>query len=146
MDQKQALAAIDRVFGGLPRPEPLIRNPNHCCECAEHEETLSVVTPETIGLEQVGSPAWDPVCYLSDAGYRYFMPGLARLALGTGEAYYLDQFLFHLDSGRVDVLSESEKKAVATFLDHVLETMCEEVDESMNLIELGRVMDKLAGT
>ncbi len=146
MDKDQVLADIDRVFGDLPRPEPLCRNPNHCCECAEHEEVLQSVTPQTIGLEQVGSPAWDPICYVSDAGFRYFMPGLSRLALGSGDAYYLDQFLFHLDSGRVDILNEEEKKAVAQLLDHVLEAMCDEVDRNMNLNDLGRVIDKLAGT
>ena len=70
---------------------------------------------------QVGSPAWDPVCYLTDEAYRYFMPGFARLMLGRGDDYYLDQFLFHLESGRIACLDEEQCRAVADLLDYLYE-------------------------
>ena len=100
MDRDAVLAAIDRAFGELPRPETMVRNPNHCDECAEHEATMQGLTPQTVGLEEVGSPAWDPVCFLSDAAFCYFMPGLARLALNV-EGYYIGQLLFPLDQTTV---------------------------------------------
>jgi len=90
MSKQEVLAKINEVFGSLPRPVQFVRNPDHCDECEEHEETLAKLTPETISLKEVGSPAWDPMAFASDTSYQYFLPGLARLALGKGERYYLD--------------------------------------------------------
>jgi hypothetical protein len=134
---------IDRAFRN-ERPARMVRNPDHCDECAEHEETMQAVTPETVSLDRVGSSAWDPVCYLTDEAYRYFMPGFARLALGRGDGYYLDQFLFHLESGRVACLNEEQCRAVANLLDHLYETMADEIDGDMDDKVLGHVMDLLA--
>jgi len=136
------LAAIDEAFG-CERPAQMVRNPGHCDECAEHEVTMQAVTPETVSLDQVSSPAWDPVCYLTDEAWRYFSPGLARLALGRGDGYYLDQFLFHLESGRVECLDARQCRAIATLLDHLYETMAGEIEENMDDKVLGHVMDLL---
>jgi hypothetical protein len=138
------LSAIDEAFRS-DRPARMVRNPSHCCECAEHEEAMQSVTPETVSLKQVGSPAWDPVCYLSEEAYRYFMPGLARLARGRGDAYYLDQFLFHLESGRIDGLNGQQCRALGALLDDLYETMSDEIDGNMDDRTLGHVMDLLEG-
>jgi hypothetical protein len=84
MEIEGILAAIDEAFG-CDRPVQMVRNPGHCDECTEHEGTMQAVTPETVSLDQVGGLAWDPVCYLTDEAWRYFVPGLARLALGRGD-------------------------------------------------------------
>lgn len=104
---------------------------------------MQAVTPETVSLEQVGSPAWDPVCYLTDEAWRYFMPGFARLALGRGGHYYLDQFLFHLESGRVNCLNAKQCRVLSAFIDHLYETMADEIEGNMDDKSLGRVMDLL---
>lgn len=146
MSKQEILSKIDAVFGKLPRPAQFIRNPRHCDECEEHEETLSKVNPKTISLKEVGSPAWDPMSFASDASYQYFVPGLARLALGREKEYYLDQFLFHLDSGRIDEMNPAQKRALADFLWFVYETMPEEVDSKhLGDVEWARVIDKLEG-
>lgn len=121
----------------------MVRDPAHCDECAEHEDTMQSVTPETVSLDQVGSPAWDPVCFITDEAWRYFMPGLARLALGRGEDYYLDQFLFQLESGRIDSLDRAQCQAVAALLDQLYETNSTEIEENMDDKALGHVMDLL---
>lgn len=136
------LAAIDEAFG-CDRPAQMVRNPGHCDECAEHEGTMQAVTPETVALDQVGSPAWDPVCYLTDEAYRHFMPGFARLALGTGDNYYLDEFLSHLESGRIDCLDTKQCRAIAALTDHLYETMADEIEGNMDDKVLGHVMDLL---
>jgi hypothetical protein len=142
MEAGRISAAVDKAFGG-DRPGQMGRNPQHCDECAEHEEVMQAVTPETVSLAQVGSPAWDPVCFLSDEAYRYFMPGFVRLALGRGDDYYLDQFLFHLESGRVECLNEEQCRAIAALLDHLYETRAGEIDDHMDDKVLGHVMDLL---
>jgi hypothetical protein len=98
IDKVEVLEAIDRAFAAASRPKHFLTDPNHCCECQEHEETLQGVTPETISLTQVGSPAWDPLCGTTPEGFQYFMPGLARLAFGKGGDYFPDSLLFHLES------------------------------------------------
>ena len=84
MDLQEIFQDIEKVFGELPRPEPLLSNPKHCEECEEHEQTLQTVIPDTISLKEAGSPAWDPMNYVTDETFQYFMPGLARLALLKG--------------------------------------------------------------
>lgn len=143
MEIQELTAAVDKAFGG-DRPARMGRNPEHCCECAEHEEIMQAVTPETVALAQVGSPAWDPVCFLTDEAYCYFMPGFARLVLGRGDDYYLDQFLFHLESGRVSCLNEEQCRAIAALLDHLYETRSDEIEDNMDDKVLGHVMDLLA--
>jgi hypothetical protein len=145
MDRAAALAAIDRAFGTLARPAVMGRSPQHCDECADHEATMQAVTPETVTLEQVGNPAWDPICYVTDEAFCYFMPGLARLALGTGEDYYLDQFLFHLEQGfRIDAFTAEQRRAVALLLDHIAAIMLNNPQADLDLDRLGHVMDTLA--
>ncbi len=142
MATERISAAIDRAFR-CDRPLGMVRNPAHCDECAEHEDTMQAVTPETVSLDQVGSPAWDPVCYLTDEAYRYFMPGFARLALGRGDDYSLDEFLSHLESGRIACLDAEQCQAIAALLDHLHETMADEIEDNMDDKVLGHVMDLL---
>jgi hypothetical protein len=142
MEIEGILAGIDEAFG-CDRPARRVRNPGHCDECAEHEGTMQAVTPETVSLDQVGNLAWDPVCYLTDEAWRYFVPGLARLAPGHGDGYYLDQFLFHLESGRIDCLNAEQCRALSALLDHLYETMASEIEGSMDDKILGHVMDLL---
>ncbi|MBZ0291330.1 MAG: hypothetical protein K8L99_02075 [Anaerolineae bacterium] len=145
MDKDTVLAAIDKAFGHLSRPQAMVRNPNHCDECADHEAVMQAVTPQTVSLQEVGSPAWDPVCFLSDEAFCYFMPGLARLSLNSGQDYYLSQFLFHLEQGfRIDPMNAEQRRALAQLIDYIGETMLDEVINNMDDHGLARVMDLLA--
>jgi len=115
MTDSDLLDAVARTFGGHPRPR-VFTNADHCCECAEHNQTLSAHTPESLSVDDVGNPGWDPICFATPSAYLYFFPGLARLALtGSGRAFYLDQFVFHL-SNRLDLLDDSERNVVRTLL------------------------------
>lgn len=144
MDRRQALAGIDAAFGNIPQPAPLLVNPDHCSECAEHEETLQAVTRDTISMKEVGSPAWDPLCHVTAETFQYFMPGLARLALGAGKDYYLDSFLFHLEYRQVDAFSPPQCKAVLDLLWHAYEALGREIDSTpWGDCDLSRVIDKL---
>jgi hypothetical protein len=142
MEAAPLLSRIAEVFQ-CGRPARMVRNPGHCDECAEHEDTMQSVAPDTVSLLQVGSPAWDPVCFLSNEAWCYFMPGLARLALGRGDDYYLDQFLYHLESGRIEGLDSAQCEATGALLDHLYETMADEIEDNMDDKALGHVMDLL---
>lgn len=142
----EILAAIDDAFQ-CERPAHLGRDPDHtrdCPECAEHNETMEPLTPLTVDFEAVGTEAWHPLHFLSDDAFKYFMPGLARLATGTGERYFLSQLLFQLESGRVDAFVAAQCRAVAALLDQLYETMAGEIEDNMDADILGSAMDRLA--
>lgn len=137
----------ERLFGDVPRPEHFT-DYRHCCECAEHDETFRAHTPGSIGPDELGSPAWDPLCFATEEAFRYFFPALVRLALqGTGERYYLSQFLFHLirdgrRNSRWKAFSPQQRLFVVEVLENLLEEKAEEIDNNrdsdaiLNAIEI----------
>ena len=124
MDWKQQALLIFNV----PKPAHF-GNYRHCCECAEHDETLSAYAVDSIGLEQLGHPSWNPLCFASAEGLRYYMPALIRLTLETidnpGERY-LEQMLFHfiqdgMGNRLVSVCSKEQREFVADFLEYLID-------------------------
>jgi hypothetical protein len=108
----------------------------HCCECAEHDETLTAFDVNSIGLRQLGNPGWDPLCFSSPEGLMYYMPALIRLTLDTidkpGEVY-LDQMLFHLiqdgmGNRLVSACSKEQREFVADFLEHLINDYSSQIE------------------
>lgn len=140
---RAAWAEVERAFAAAPRPA-IFGNPAHCCECAEHEATLAAATRESIGLAELGNPGWDPICFVRDEGYLYYFPATARLALGRGEAFYLDQFLFHLNPWRQALFTPSQRRAVLEYLWALLPYHEEELQGcELTLHQLGLRIDQL---
>src|SRR5947209_3270677 len=110
-----------RLFN-VPKPEHFT-NYRHCCECAEHDATLLAHDINSIGIEQLGNPGWDPMCFASVEGLLYYMPALIRLTLDTIDKLqerYLDQLLFHLmrdgkDNDLVRACSLEQRTFIAGF-------------------------------
>ena len=126
-----ALAAIEKEFADIEKPKHFT-NYRHCDECAEHDETLLNATRETISLNELGSPAWDPICFVTNPeAFKYYLPAMARLAAGRGNEFYLDQFLFHLNAERIRFISASGRKAIADYLEELLESMPDEIENCM---------------
>jgi len=119
-------------------------NPEHCGECAEHNETLTTHTSETISLAELGNPGWDPICYLDRIEqFRYYLPALARLSCGKGDDYYLGQFLFHLNQTRIGQLSIAERRMLADFLEELVATMPEEIESNLDSDDVSTCIDRL---
>jgi len=70
MTDSDLLDAVARTFGGHPRPR-VFTNADHCCECAEHNQTLSAHTPESLSVDDVGNPGWDPICFATPSAYLF---------------------------------------------------------------------------
>lgn len=111
-------------------PKPLhFTDYQHCCECAEHDLTLLAYDRNSIGWEQLGSPAYDPLCFSSAEGLMYYLPALVRLTLqgiGNVKESYLDQMLFHLiQDGKhnrlVTACSKEQRRFVAGFLEYLID-------------------------
>ena len=120
------LAKIQEVFRS--NKPTLFVDPNHCSECEEHNQVLLDHTIDTISLSELGNPGWDPICFVDRQGFKYYLPALARLSLGTGDQYYLGQFLFHLNPDRIREFTRPEASAVADFLEALVESIPEEID------------------
>lgn len=138
-----SLTRLNSLFGGLPKPDRFV-DPNHCSECAEHNDVLLNCSVETISLVELGNPGWDPICFVeSIEGFKFYLPALARLSCGTGDEYYLDQFLFHLNSTRIDELSTDERTALAAFLEELRDSNGVEIEKNMDADTLQRRIAEL---
>lgn len=119
----------------------------HCCECAEHDEVLKSSNVDTIGFKELGNPGWDPICFSSEQGKKYYMPAFVRLSLETiHDEFYIDQFLFHLEgNGRQNNLflscSPEQKRFIAAFLEYLIETFPEQIQRGFYGDQILRVHD-----
>ncbi|UCH48106.1 MAG: hypothetical protein JSU95_19100 [Betaproteobacteria bacterium] len=134
-----------QVFGKIHRPEHFTDH-KHCCECAEHDETLKAFTPETITREALGHAGWDPMTFATDTGFRYYLPALIRMALTKkDDDYYIDQFLSQvtrdgLRNSRWVACTAEERAVVLKALHVLLEERTEEVD---NWLDADRLMQAI---
>lgn len=110
----------------------------HCCECAEHDETLVGSSIEKISLTELGNPGWDPMCFCSAKGIEYYFPALVRLSLETAgnDEFYFGQLLFHLEYGGEENrfflhCTEPQKEFVASFIEHMIFTYPGKIEENM---------------
>ena len=134
MDWKQQAKLIFNV----PKPAHFA-NYRHCCECAEHDQTLLAFDVDSIGLAQLGNPGWDPLCFSSAEGLMYYLPALIRLTLDTMDSpreTYLDQMLFHLvqdgpGNRLVSACSKEQRQFVADFLEYLVAKHCSPIDEGV---------------
>ena len=131
MDWKQQA----KLIFNLPKPDHF-GNYGHCCECAEHDQTLLAFDMDSIGLPQLGNPGWDPLCFSSAEGLMYYMPALIRLTLDTMDnprETYLDQMLFHLvqdgpGNRLVSACNKEQREFVADFLEYLVENYCSRIE------------------
>jgi len=112
-------------------------NFKHCDECAEHDQLLRSRDLDSLSYDDVGNPGWDPICFVSEEGFAYFMPALARLALsGQAESHdwYGSQLLFHLcydgpNNRRLLACAPEQRRAVVALLEHIVETRAKLADD-----------------
>ena len=118
------ISEAKRVF--LAEKPEHFTNYQHCEECMEHDETLLNSTIDTIGLEELGNPGWDPICFCSAEGVKYYMPSFIRLSLTSMDnEFYLEQFLFHLESNGKDndlyqSCNEEQRQFILKFIEYVI--------------------------
>jgi hypothetical protein len=135
MTDEQVLLELSHAFAGCTRPEHFT-NFRHCCEYAEHDELLRSRDRDTLQVEDVGNPGWDPLCFTSADGLLYYLPALGRLALAEPADYlnwYVPQLHFHLTyedaKNRILVAaSPVQRWAVVHLLRHIIATraaLCE---------------------
>lgn len=129
------LASIETAFGRIERPEHFT-DFTHCEERKEHDDLLRTRDRESLGIEDVGNPGWNPICFCSANGIAYYFPALARLALSEftpSQGWYGSQLIFHLYSGFLDnrffqYCSVAQRQTVAKFIAHIIETRSSVID------------------
>lgn len=130
-DDQQILATIDAAFASIERPEHFT-DWQHCCECAEHDALLCSRDRQSLQLEDVNNPGWDPLCFCSAQGLAWYFPALARLVLlGPQDLdWYGGQLLFHLGYGGEDnrllrFCNAGQRAAVLGLLEHLINSRIE---------------------
>ena len=116
-----------RLFA-IPKPAHFTKY-RHGCECAEHDATLLAYDVDSIGVQQLGNPGWDPLCFASPAGFLLYLPALLRITLdtmATPQDRYRDQLRFHLmrdgkDHDLVRACSPEQRACVAEFLAYLID-------------------------
>lgn len=127
-------------------------NFQHCDECAEHDQTLLNGSLDGIGLAELGSPAWDPICFATAQGKLYYLPALIRLGLQTlGNEFYLAQLLFHLevDGAQNDLYracNAAQRQFVRDFLEYLILTYPDALQRNFCADDALRVFEKWSQT
>lgn len=140
------VSELTSPFSDLERPEHFTDH-THCPECAEHDATLNAHTPQTISLKELGNPGWDPICFTTDQAFQYYFPAMARLAIeGSGDSYYVNQFLFHVvgdgrESCRWRACSPDKRAAVVNVLEALLELKAEEIEQNGDADQLLKAIE-----
>ncbi len=133
-NRQQLLTEAGRLFTA-EKPEHFT-DYRHCCECAEHDETLRNTDIKQIGLAELGNPGWDPLCFCSADGMKYYLPALVRLSLDTvNEDFYFAQLLFHLEyagaeNRLINSCSSMQRRFIADFLKFMIEQHPEQIEEN----------------
>ena len=78
------------------------------------------------------------MCFCSATGIEYYFPALVRLSLdtATNDDFYFAQLLFHLEYGGTENrflkhCSAEQREFIARFLEHMITTYPDEIEESM---------------
>lgn len=122
------------------RPIHFVERP-YCDESSEHEDTLQRCTIDSIGLEELGNPGWDPMCFCNAEGKKYYFPALIRLSLDTIESdFYFAQLLFHLSwNGKENDFyvncSDEQRSFVASFIESMIKSYPKEIDKEFSTDE-----------
>lgn len=132
-----------RVFSKRRKPEHFT-NYGHCSDCKEFDDLLRSFTRDNISFSELGNIAWNPISSANVEGFLYYMPALARLALGKGDKYFLDQFMIHVNKKeRLRCMTEEEKDALRNFLVYLRHEIQLEIEENLDGNELEGFIDKL---
>ena len=141
----EILAEVRRAFANCPRPERFTNDTCNCDECLDHERVLSSHNVDTIGLAELGNPGWDPICFACPAGFLYFFPALARLALAPpdpSQDWYGAQLVFHM--GYDHPFDPEQRQAVMRLLHHLLETRLDALADAYCIDRLGHAHRSIA--
>ena len=136
MTDAEVLSEIGVAFAACERPEHFT-DFQHCCECAEHDELLRSRDRQSLRIEDVGNPGWDPLCFTSAQGLLYYLPALGRLALDEPTRdldWYVPQLHFHLtykdaENRMLRAATPAQRRSVVQLLRHIIETRGELCDK-----------------
>lgn len=143
MRDAEMVARFDATFGGYPRPEHFT-DYKHCPECADHDKLLRSRARGDLQPQDVSNPGWDPICFVSAEGFRYWLPDLVRVSLMLPHRDYdwpFSNLLFHLTyeadrNRRLAALNSEERSLVAELLRHVKKTRPSQVRRCFLLKDL----------
>jgi hypothetical protein len=106
---KNTIKNLIESIPNVDRPLDYI-NKDHCDECLEHYEELFEVTVDKISFDIVANPGWDPTCFLTSSGFRYYLSGLIRICDDHPE--WIETLIGRLNGFQGVELSKSDKDVI----------------------------------
>ena len=107
--RERILAEIDAVF---PEPPPDWFGPE-----------FQTKTVDLVRRWIIGEGAGDSFLFMDAAGFKHFVPALARVAYGTGPDFVLDRVLHYLTRERLAAFSEPQRAAMEALLADLADRM-----------------------
>ncbi|MGY4532650.1 hypothetical protein ACVW0Y_001779 [Pseudomonas sp. TE3786] len=125
----QIIAEVLAAFDLVERPEHFT-NYLHCEECEEHDSLLRSHDRQSLKLDDVCNPGWNPISFCSPQGKAYYLPALVRFALENteqAESYLMFQLMELLESDGpgsplISYCSTEQRLSIAALLAHLVET------------------------
>jgi len=112
----------------------------HCYECEQHDQTLINGSIDAIGLNELGNVGWDPMCFATAEGLKYYLPSLVRLSLESIDSeFYFGQFLFHLGYSEANgkgnrlylACNQEQRHYIGQFVEYVSVQYKEQLQENL---------------
>ena len=127
-DDLRILESLRTAFPDCAKPDHFT-NYTHCEECLSHDEFLRSGDRESLRLEEVNNPGWDPLCFASPEGFCYYLPALVRFSLmpSPNVAWHFPQLLFHLThqyerNRHLKHANVEQRQSIVVFLRHIAST------------------------
>jgi hypothetical protein len=143
MTREQIISEVQEAFGHLRRPDTFIRGTCGCEECLEHEAEMQAFIPDSLPLDKLDNPGWDPICFASNEALAYFMPGLVKLVLDHADDY-IQQFIFHAEQPeRLAAFTPGQARALIHVLDFLVLNESKALKNNLVVDDLNRTRAKL---
>lgn len=130
---EEVLERVCEAFSDCTKAH-LIRDSDHCSECAEADTFLTSLEREDVRLATIGDGAgYDYFSMLTDEGFRFFLPGLCRMALAE-RPNGIWHLLMRLQSRLASVMQTHHQAALLEFLDYLTAMGYAETDDTRKML------------
>ena len=109
---------------------------HHCEECEEHYNELRPYASESLPYSAIENIGWDPTCFLSPLGFRYYLSALIRLSNENHD--WIDTLMSRLTGYQRPGLTPNDLEIVRLIL---VRWNCDSTIDAATKIEINRYLN-----
>jgi hypothetical protein len=104
---------------------------------------MQAFIPDSLPLDKLDNPGWDPICFASNEAFAYFAPGLVKLVLDHA-VDYIQQFIFYAQQPeRLAAFTPGQARSLVQVLDFLVLPEAKALENNLVVDELNSTRDKL---